>query len=1069
VSLWSSAVAAGGSDKRSLSAQAVQRLGGLLAGLDVLDPILSLPLHPQLASPGLAFGRFHLQSRLGAGRFGVVLLADDPSLRRQVVVKVPQPTVLADQELRDRFAREAHAAARLDHPGVVTVLEAGDQDGLPYLAAEFVDGPSLREWRQRHPDLIDAGPAAELIRDVARAVHHAHERGVLHCDLTPSNVLLRGPNVGSGNLRDYAAVVTDFGLARLINDDPTSTRTFQVAGTPLYMAPEQARGDRRNLTASIDVYALGALLYELLVGKPPFQGDATDVLSLVQTQPPVPPRQRVPGVPRDLNAICLKCLEKNAEDRYGSAAALADDLDRFLAGKPVAARRISPLVRAARWTARNPLVAGLVVACALLMVAASYFAIDRWIRELQMHHHLSVVAARQEAAAARAEASELRARSAEFYATLERVRQRRQARVAGWTVTNQADLRRIAPLAATDAAAFRTEVASALGTIDLGSPRLIAQDFHGRDAAYNPAGTMLAIGAHAANSDGLGVVRLVDPDAGTLLRQLEYPSDPEWEGRGGGRLDGCWSIRFSPDNKWLVVGTRSGWLRVWELDRTDTSPIASWRHAPPPGDSPETAKIERITELAFDHEGRIWSGDDRTVAAWNPTDEWQESERRSGYLGIPSATGVARPAKVLDDLGATHPALNLFIRRHDNRSLILLRGDGHMVGKLVQPDEDQADDNTITDIAISPDGTVVATTAEHAGHLKLWDLVAGRLLATRVHSPGSLKIAFRPDSRELAVVQQNGVQVYLVHQSDITDSIGLTECPLDDADLSPDGGRYLATAGRIPHAPGVFVVDLENLEGPANAQKLGQIRCAVPVANSHVRLGLAPGGREVTTHEHESFVRIIPPDHKQNFEIRPQATRDIRYSPDGTRWAVGGDSLYIWRRERSQVVSAGGTVTSFTVAYGYCLVGRADGSVVRFSADGELLSTLVVSSAAITALARDGERIIAGTASGDVVVVAPNAPPRTLPQAHDDSIGALAAGPHGWIATGSADRDVRIWNAAGDVLLNLPQTRKVRRLFWSADDPTLIVLAEGERGLRRWHLQRLKSILEQLGSDSGLP
>jgi eukaryotic-like serine/threonine-protein kinase len=168
------------SESRSLSPIARDRLSGLLAGLDKLDPILALPTFPTISTPGLSFGRFELRSRLGAGRFGVVLLADDSLLRRQVVVKVPQPAVLADTSLRERFGREAQAAARLDHPGVVAVLECGELEQLPYLAAAYVSGPTLRQWRLQHPGCVASDEAAEFVAIVATAVQHAHERGVLH-------------------------------------------------------------------------------------------------------------------------------------------------------------------------------------------------------------------------------------------------------------------------------------------------------------------------------------------------------------------------------------------------------------------------------------------------------------------------------------------------------------------------------------------------------------------------------------------------------------------------------------------------------------------------------------------------------------------------------------------------------------------------------------------------------------------------------------------------------------------------------------------------------------------------
>ena len=212
-----------------------------LPGSIELDAILSLPSHPQSAEPRIPFARFQLRARIGAGSYGIVLLADDPQLGRQVVVKVPLPAILADAVARERFVREARAAAVLDHPGIVPVYDAGELNGLPYLVAGLVDGPTLAARLAEQKSFAPPADSASLVRDLARAVHHAHERGILHCDLKPGNVLLPRPR----GAELPSPVVTDFGLARVLNDDPALTRTFGLTGTPLYMSPEQARGDRR--------------------------------------------------------------------------------------------------------------------------------------------------------------------------------------------------------------------------------------------------------------------------------------------------------------------------------------------------------------------------------------------------------------------------------------------------------------------------------------------------------------------------------------------------------------------------------------------------------------------------------------------------------------------------------------------------------------------------------------------------------------------------------------------------------------------------------------------------------
>lgn len=1064
---------------RDLPEATIARLEGLLAGLDRLNSILALPKSPEKNSTGILFGRFRLCSQLGAGRFGVVLLAEDVSLQRQVVVKVPLPAVLADPCLRERFAREARASARLEHLGIVSVFEAGEIDDLPYLAAAFVRGPSLRQWRVEHPHPVPATTAAKLVREVALAVQHAHERGVLHCDLAPSNVLLQRTNSSADDsqaceLSEFTPLVTDFGLARLLDEDPSLTQTFQVAGTPLYMSPEQARGDRRNLTSRTDVYALGVLLYDLVVGRPPFHDTETSsVISQVQTDAPEPPRKRVASVPHDLDAICMKCLEKTPHDRYVSAQALADDLTRFLSGLPVTARPVHLLVRGARWAARNSLAAGLLALAAALVIAALGVATDRWFKESKTRLELGVAAAERSAAVAHATSVDAQARTADFYSTLERVRQRRLMRLAGWATANRADLSRVsADQRVIDPVIVRTEAAAVAAAIDLGPPRSISVGFSGYNVAFDPTGKTLAIGGFSSGITGIGVVRLVDPVTDKEVRLLTFPADRGWELRAAGRFDGCWSLAFSPDGNQLVIGTRSGWLIRWDLTRSTANPVAKWRHSPPTKGGSSTARAERITRLAFDSRGRLWSGDEITAAAWDSTREWAEVERRKGTLGREAAGSTTQATAIVDEHDtAAHPTGRFLIRKERGDELVVCLPDRHPVGRLVLPDDERADDNLITDFVVAPDGATLVATSEHAGHLKLWDLVGSRLLVARTMTPGSLRTAIHPKGHLLAVVESERVQLFEILRPSAVTSIGLQALPLDDVDLTPDG-RFLATLGCCPNRREHFEVRLHDLSQSPQSGITDGASLPPPTGNTRNRLAISPDGKEIVTHRKGGYVRVHPPLAPPDCFEGPAATRDIRFSPSGKLWAVGTDSAFAWPNGSDKVSRIEFGVASMAVGHdGGALVGRNDGTIAMYSAAGEFLRSNRVATAAITGLAWSGDRILAGTSAGDVLILNSlnrDAAVRTISQAHADTIWAVAAGPDGLFATGSADRQVRLWDAAGKELFALPQTRPVRRLYWPADGSHLTIFAEGERGARRWNLESLKAEFTDIGVDHGL-
>jgi serine/threonine protein kinase/tetratricopeptide (TPR) repeat protein len=307
-------------------------------------------------------GDYELLEEVGRGGQGVVFRARQKSLNRTVALKVISLGQWASKAHLKRFRLEAEAAARLEHPGIVPIHEVGERDGQCYFSMKFVEGGQLDEVVRRTP--MSIRQAAELIAKVARTVHYAHEHGILHRDIKPGNILL--DQKGQPHL-------TDFGLARLVETESTMTRTLEVLGTPSYMAPEQAVGNNAAVSSVTDVYGLGAVLYQLLTGQPPFAGGTTyETIKLLLDTEPRQPRLLNPKIDRDLSTICLKCLEKDPKRRYASALALAEDLESWLKHEPIRARRTGIFSRGRKWIRRNPTSALLVASLVALASAAGW-------------------------------------------------------------------------------------------------------------------------------------------------------------------------------------------------------------------------------------------------------------------------------------------------------------------------------------------------------------------------------------------------------------------------------------------------------------------------------------------------------------------------------------------------------------------------------------------------------------------------------------------------------------------------------------------------------------------------
>jgi hypothetical protein len=328
------------------------------------------PAPPDASGPARVryFGDYEIERELARGGMGVVFRARQISLNRPVALKMILAGQLANETDVKRFYTEAEAAANLDHPGIVPIFEVGQHEGQHYFSMGFVEGKSLSQRLTEGPLL--PREAAELMVKVAEAIEFAHQRGVIHRDLKPANILLDQ----TGNPR-----VTDFGLAKKLQSDSGLTGSGQIMGTPSYMPPEQAGGQRGEVGPPSDVYALGATLYAMVTGRPPFQAATPmDTVLMLLTEEPVPPRRLNASIPRDLETICLKCLEKEPAKRYLSAAALGQDLRRYLNDEPILARPVTRLESAVKWARRRPAIAGLLGLVALVMAVGLSGVLWQW-------------------------------------------------------------------------------------------------------------------------------------------------------------------------------------------------------------------------------------------------------------------------------------------------------------------------------------------------------------------------------------------------------------------------------------------------------------------------------------------------------------------------------------------------------------------------------------------------------------------------------------------------------------------------------------------------------------------
>ncbi len=957
-------------------------------------------------APGTAvryFGDYEIRRELGRGGMGVVYEARQVSLNRSVALKMVKAGLLAgDDELR-RFQNEAEAIALLDHPGVVPVYEVGRHDGQHYFSMKLVPGGSLVPLIDRYTH--DPRAAARLVAEAAEAVAHAHARGLLHRDLKPANILVDA---------EGHPHVTDFGLAKRVAADVELTQSGAILGTPAYMSPEQASGRRGSVTTASDVYGLGAVLYALLTGRAPFGGDSVvETLDAVRNAPPEPPRRLNAAVPRDLETICLKAMAKEPPRRFASAADLAADLKRWLAGEPITARPVGPVERAWRWAGRNPAVAGLLAVLAMTILVALVAVTALWLRSESLR---AAVAANAEGLAKQLYINRLnlalREALANNVSAADRILADCEPARCGWEWSYCRGL-------------CHRELNSVSFRAGPGRPSAVA---------LSPDGLLLASAWHDQE------VVLSDPSTGRVLRTLRGHAD---------RVD---ALAFSRNGRLLASAGRDRVIRLWDaregrvlrvLDG-HASPVSALAFSPvddrlvsASGGALDSRKVSEVFVWDAASGERLFTlpTEDviRNLVAFSPDGLRIAVAAAYGPLvmvwDIRSGTPVASLRRAIDSkhLDTTHASAFAF---GPEGIIAIGNADGSVTlwnsaGKS-PPRTLAAHEQWVLALAVSRDGRLVASGCKD-GTIKLIDVATGAEIDHLTgHTDAVIWLGFAPDSRTLLSMSGDRTLKSWRAVTEARSVVPLGPGWAFRVRFNQDGSR-LATS----HYSVVRLQDYAT----------GNLLACMFLGGGVQGLAFSPDGHSLATtdeHSNEAVIwEVATARVERTLAGHSAPLRAIAYSPDGRLLATASEdrTVRLWDAATGkplQVLSlADGT---FALAFhpdGHGIVTLDWSGAVRLweIASGREVRRMSVPIAHnkdgfgdALAFDRDGGRLAVAADDGSARVfgVESGRELRVL-QGHGGEVHGVVFSPDGSrIVTAAADATLKVWDAAsGEELITL--------------------------------------------------
>lgn len=989
---------------------------------------------PLQSEPMTQVGRFQIKGVLGSGTFGTVYLATDSDLQRKIALKIPHNYHLMMPDAKQRFVWEARAAARLDHPNLLGVFDAGEHEGIPFIASQYCGGPTLAEAIKNRAGVFPTEVSARLILNLSEAIHHAHSRGILHRDLKPSNILFESDSEGSFTWSDgakYTPKIADFGLAKSFIPDEESlpydaTKTGMILGTPAYMSPEQLKGDNRNVDTRADVYALGMILYELLTGQRPFEEKfAFKVLELMDTSELTFSSQVSAGIPRDLKTICLKCLNYSPDQRYSSVGDLAEDLRHFLNHEPIRARPATLFEKTIRWIRRRP--------AAALLVLLSFLGSILATAGLALHNQ------KLAKALLRVERSESVSQNHLYAANIRLAHQAWESdhiqQYRGFLKKYRNDS--ALPDEARDPRGVEWYYLNSLDSMIEGEQAWRAHDGGVCCACYSPNGKILA----TSGTDGL--IKLWDAGTAELIHTLR------------GHEGDVNKIAFSHDGLDLASAGDDSTVRLWHVGSGKLRSTSRGHQG-------------RVFEVLFlyDDERIASAGDGDNIHFW-----FRKNGKLSRSVSANNVRGLAmHPRKPLLAVVETtktlyvtefgmnnfekrifsrdvfgHTAINDLALSHDGKRVLLSCGDGTLrefnaaTGESLQMFK--AHQSEVQAVQYSADDQwIVSTGSDDA--IRLWDGKGRPLKVFRGHENEVWTLDFSPNNSLLATgdrtgniriwnyvkrIDSNSAERANSYLNVITDNL-LPNCT-PPFSLVPGNTSLVATC-----LDAAFQV-IDQKSGDV-LQRFGDATDAENI----IGLATSPNGKFVTTYGNEGQLSLWNvAQHRLVRKIQAHADSiwNAAFSPDSrflatcsedkrTRlWDIHtGEQLADWKEHQKPVLT------------------------VAFSPDGQTLVSAGVDSTAVLFDMRTLTK-------------------RSVLREGRHAINSVVFSPAGnMIATAEHGRQITLWDVHSGQILHTMQghTSRVLSLAFSADGKTLLS-GDASGSLRFWQVQTGVELFDVRHSD----